>query len=215
MSQSVKKLILFTLSACPMGRSMNTVIGELLACKKELAYEVVYVDVDHETTNRYCVKVNPTTLFLDLNGSELYRIEGFKETTEVWDLVRQIEEGSLRSEEAREENREITETYTIYLFQNGNAVPVETTVINKTSVKAPRITAIQQLLRTRPEGFDNPFPIDTSLERVSFHNESGVVTLRSTKEVSMDQTERMKVLLARTLATYGITEIKLEWAISR
>ena len=43
MIQSVKKLILFTLSACPMGRSMNTVIGELLACKKELAYEVVYV----------------------------------------------------------------------------------------------------------------------------------------------------------------------------
>ena len=43
MSQSVKKLILFTLSACPIGRSMNTVIGELLACKKELACEVVYV----------------------------------------------------------------------------------------------------------------------------------------------------------------------------
>lgn len=68
MSQSIKKLILFTLSACPMGRSMNTVIGELLTCKKEFAYEVVYVDVDHETTNRYCVKVNPTTLFLNQIG---------------------------------------------------------------------------------------------------------------------------------------------------
>lgn len=211
MSQSVKKLILFTLSACPMGRSMNTIIGELLACKKELAYEVVYVDVDHETTNRYRIKMNPTTLFLDGSGVELYRIEGFKETEEVWNLFRQIEEGSLRSEAPREENRETTETYTIYLFQNGNAVPVETTVINKTSVKAPRITTIQQLLRTRPEGFDNPFPADTSLERVSFHHDSCVVTLRSTNEVSMEETDRMKTLLAHTLAVYGISEIKLEW----
>lgn len=211
MAQSVKKLMLFTLSACPMGRSMNTVIRELVTRRKELVHEVVYVDVDHETTNRYRIKTNPTTLFLDGGGAELYRLEGFRETEEVWNLLRRIEEGALRSEPPREENRETAETYTIYLYQNGRAVPVETTVINKTSVKAPRITAIRQLLRTRPEGYDNSFPPDASLERVSFHGNSCVVTLRSAAERSGEETDRMKILLAQTLAVYGISDIRLEW----
>jgi hypothetical protein len=211
MRQLVRKMMLFTLSACPMGRSMNTVIGEILTCKNDLAYQVVYVDVDYETTNRYRVKMNPTTLFFDLNGRELYRIEGFMETAEVWKLFSQIEEGSLRSEEPREENRETNETYTLYLYHNGHIVPVEEEVKNLTSVAAPRITVIQQLLRTRPEGFDNPFPVDTSLDRVAFHNQYGVVTLRAQNEVGKQETERMKELLTRTLNAYGITEVILEW----
>lgn len=211
MRQKVQKMILFTLSACPMGRSMNTVIGEILACKNDLAYQVVYVDVDYATTNRYRVKKNPTTLILDHNDSELYRIEGFMETAEVWNLFGQIEEGSLRSEAPREENQEKSEPYTVYLYQHGHVVPVETQLINLTSVRAPRITVIQQLLRTRLEEFENPFPLDTSLERVAFHNEHGVVTLHARNEVDKQQSERMKALLTRTLMDYGITEVILEW----
>jgi hypothetical protein len=157
MSVSLKKLILFTLSACPIGRSMNTVINELLASQKNLAYEKVYLDINHEKTNRYRVMMNPTTIFLDGNDDEVYRVEGFKEIYEVYRLIRKVEAGLLRTEVPQGENREIAETYTIYLFHNGNAVPIETSVINKTSVKAPRINSIRQLLRSRPEGFENPF----------------------------------------------------------
>ncbi|MFC4600265.1 hypothetical protein [Cohnella hongkongensis] len=211
MSVSVKKLILFTVSACPIGRTMHTVINELLDRQKDLAYERVYLDINHEETNRYRVKVNPTTIFLDGNDVEVYRMEGFKETDEIRLLIRQVEEGLLRTEAPHEENREITETYTIYLFKNGNPVPVETTVINKTSVKAPRITAIQQLLLSRSEGFDNPFPIDTSLDQVSFHHDTCVITFRSTTEVRKHDVDRMKRLLVCTMRAYGISEIKVEW----
>lgn len=210
-SQMVQKMFLFTLSACPMGRSMNTVIGEILSYKNDLSYQVVYVDVDHETTNRYRVKKNPTTLFLDHNDREIYRIEGFMETAEVWNLFRQIEDGSVHSKEPREENRETNETYTVYLYRHGQVVSVETQLINLTSVSAPRITVIQQLLRARPKGFDNPFPVDASLERVHFHNEYGVVTLHAQNEVDKQESKRMKVLLSRTLTAYGITEVMLEW----
>jgi hypothetical protein len=211
MSQTVKKIILFTLSACPLGRSMNTVIRECLTYMKDLSYETVHVDVDHKTTNHYRVKMNPTTLFLDANDRELYRIEGFMETQEVLNLFRQVDEGTLRSEVPREENRALNETYTLYLYRNGQVVPVEVKSVNRTSVKAPRITAIKRLLSTRPEGFENPFPADASLERVSFNVGYGVVTLYSTNEVSKQDTERMAVLLKLTLAVYGVKEVKLEW----
>lgn len=138
-------------------------LGEVLSVKQDTSYEVVYVDADHETTNHYRIKANPTTLFLALDGQELYRFEGFKETTEVMDLLEQMEEGTLRSEENREENRESKEVYTIYLFDAEQIVPVEVESINLTSIKAPRITAIQQLLRERRDGLENPFPEHTSL----------------------------------------------------
>ncbi|GIP32529.1 thioredoxin family protein [Paenibacillus sp. J2TS4] len=211
MSERIKKLLLFTLSACPMGRSMNTVLGEVLASKQDLAYEIVYVDVDHETTNHYRVKTNPTTLFLDWNGKELYRLEQFRETSEVMGLFEQIEEEGLRSDEPREENEATNESYTVYLYDRGQAVPVKTESINRTSVKAPRISTIKQLLRTRPEGLDNPFPADASLEQVSFHIDSGIVTLRSSSAPNDQENRQMEALLALTLAPYGIHEIKLEW----
>jgi len=80
-----------------------------------------------------------------------------------------------------------------------------------TSVKAPRITAIQQLLRVRRDGLENPFPEHASLEGVSFQKESGVVTLRSDEKASASQAERMRVLLSHTLAVYGISDVALEW----
>lgn len=38
MSQQVAKLMLFTLSACPMGRSIQTVLSEVLTVKKDIGY---------------------------------------------------------------------------------------------------------------------------------------------------------------------------------
>lgn len=210
MKQTVKTLMLFTLSACPMGRSMNQVIEEFLTHKKELTYNIVFVDLDDKTTNHFRIKTNPTTLFLDQKGKELYRIEGFKETEELWDLFKQIENGSLRSE-LPEENHETIETYTLYFYKDDDIVPIQKPWINKTSVKAPRITAIQQLLRTRPNGLYNPFPLDATLDQVSFEKKSGVVTLRSKKKVSLEETKRMEVLLTRTLQPYGIRGITVNW----
>ncbi|WP_312113266.1 hypothetical protein [Brevibacillus reuszeri] len=204
MSQQIAKLMLFTLSACPMGRSVHTVLGEVLTVKKGIAYEIVSIDADHETTNRYKIKANPTTLFLAEGGQELYRFEGFIETTEVLRMFEQIEEGTLRSKEIREENRESKEVYTIYLYDGEQMVPVELETINLTSVKTPRITAIQQLLRAQRDGLENPFPENTSLEKVSFQNQSGVITLRIDTKVSPKQAKRMQALLARTLAIYGV-----------
>lgn len=211
MSERVEKLILFTLSACPMGRSMHTVLREVLSVRAELDFEIVYVDVDDQTTNRYRVKKNPTTLFLDHRDRELYRIEGFMETSELESLLGEIEAGKLRTAEPQKENRESIETYTVYLYQNEHIVPVERKVVNLTSVKAPRIKAIQQLLSTRLEGMSNPFPSDASLEGVSFQNGAGVVTIRSKHQASEQEMKRMNALLEHTLSVYGVTQIHLEW----
>ncbi|MFP3390406.1 hypothetical protein [Brevibacillus sp. SIMBA_040] len=211
MTQQVAKLMLFTLSACPLGRSIQTVLSEVLLVKKDVGYEIVYVDADHQTTNRYRIKANPTTLFLAENGQELFRFEGFKETAEILSLFEQVKEGALAPVADREENRQTEEVYTVYLYDAEQIVPVEVTYCNLTSVKAPRITAIQQLLQAERKGLENPFPAQTSLEAVSFQNQSGVVTLRSDEKVSASQAERMKVLLAHTLAIYGVSEVQLEW----
>ena len=211
MTQQVAKLMLFTLSACPLGRSIQTVLGEVLSVKKELSYEAVYVDADPETTNRYRIKSNPTTLFLSDGGLELYRFEGFKETAEVLAIIGQIEEGILASPENREENQQTEEVYTVYLYEGEQIVPIAVSYINLTSVKARRKTAIQQLLRVRRDGLENPFPAQTSLEAVSIQQQSGVITLRSDVKVSASHAERMRVLLAHTLAVYGVSEVQLEW----
>ncbi|GED68746.1 hypothetical protein BRE01_24480 [Brevibacillus reuszeri] len=211
MSQQVAKLMLFTLSACPMGRSIHTVLGEVLTVKKGIVYEIVSIDADHETTNRYKIKANPTTLFLAEDGQELYRFEGFKETAEVLSLFEPVEEGALPPVADREENRQTEEVYTVYLYDAEQIVPIEMTYHNLTSIKAPRITAIQQLLRAQREGLENPFSAQSSLETVSFQNQSGVVTLRSDGKVSASQSERMRILLAHTLAVYGVSEVALKW----
>ncbi|UQZ33431.1 hypothetical protein C2I18_07590 [Paenibacillus sp. PK3_47] len=97
MRQTIDKILLFTLSACPMGRSMKTVLEEWLASENEygITFDVIYVDVDPETTNRYRIKVNPTTIFLDGDSMELYRIEGFKEIEDVRRLTNQLKKGLL------------------------------------------------------------------------------------------------------------------------
>ncbi|KKC47795.1 hypothetical protein CA600_05255 [Paenibacillus sp. VTT E-133280] len=214
MNLPVKKMMLFTLSACPLGRSMNNVLREVQICQDELSYEVVHVDVHPDLANHYRIKTNPTTLLVDASNQELYRFEGFKETEETLRIIGQVNNKSLRSSDDLPENQEITETYVIYLYQNGMAVPVETFYVNKTSIKAPRITAIGQLLNTRIDKYDNPFPPSSALEGVHFEQGIGEVTiLVHPSEAELDQ-EKMKIVLEHTLAPYGIKSVNIKWIVS-
>lgn len=211
MNNAVHKMMLFTLSACPVGRSMGTVLQETVERHPEIAWDAVAVDIMTDVTNQYRIKQNPTTLFLDREGRELYRLEGFQETEQVLDAIRKINEGNLRSEAEYEPNRESTEMYTIYLIKEGELVPVETRYINATSVRAPRITAIQLLLRTRPDGFVNPFPPSARLERVDFfEGKRGEIRIAADREALDAGAESvMREALALTLSHFGIEETKL------
>ncbi|MCY9667537.1 hypothetical protein M5X11_21900 [Paenibacillus alginolyticus] len=209
MNQIVRKVMLFTLSACPLGRSMNSVLGEVRRCVEGLEFQIVHVDVDTDVTNHYRIKTNPTTLFLDLHDNELYRFEGLKETEVTLRIMEQINEESLRIHAAREENQENEETYVIYLVQNETVVPLETSYLNKTSVKAPRITAIKQLLQTRIKGYINPFPSSTSLELVHFEHEHAEIVLRVDRSENHLDKDRMKELLKKTLSHFGVVDVEL------
>ncbi|GED34102.1 hypothetical protein P9G84_31745 [Brevibacillus centrosporus] len=68
MSETVKKIILLTLTACPMGRSMGEVLQEIRSSFPELETETVYVELDAKRTNDFRVKNNPTLLFLSISG---------------------------------------------------------------------------------------------------------------------------------------------------
>lgn len=210
MNANVVKILLFTLSACPLGRSMSSVLQEVKDRQEGIELQTVYVDVDTETTNQFRVKANPTTVFTDRGRQELYRFEGFKETEETILLIEQINAGALRNDMAPSENRTSIEPYTIYLYRGDQPVAVETEYVNKTSVKAPRITAIQQLLRTRVEGFENPFPPSSSLESVKFNQECGYVTVEVKDLKGYLDTEKMRTALVMTLAVFGITQVELK-----
>lgn len=210
MESAVRKMLLFTFSACPRGRSMGKVLAETAERHPEIAWEAVAVDVMPDVTNRYRVKQNPTTLFLDRAGRELYRLEGFAETEEVIATIRKINAGVLRSGADYEPNRESVERYTVYLFQQGKPVPVEMRHVNPTSVRAPRITAIKVLLGARPEGFVNPFPPSAELERVDFEGERGVIRIAAPREeLDPAAEEMMREALLLTLSPFGVREAEL------
>lgn len=213
MHANVVKTLLFTLSACPLGRSMSSVLHEVKDRLEGIELQTVYVDVDTETTNQYRIKANPTTVFTDRSQQELYRFEGFKETEETIHLIEQINVGALGNYMAPPENQTSVEAYTIYLYRGDQQVAVETEYVNKTSVKAPRITAIQQLLRTRIEGLENPFPPSSSLESVKFNQECGYVTVEVKDLNGHLDTEKMRTALMMTLAVFGITQVELKLSL--
>lgn len=209
MNPSVRGVMLFTLSACPLGRSMNSVLGEVRKRVEGLEFQTFYVDVDTDMTNRYRIKTNPTTLFLDLHDNELYRFEGFKETEEIFRIIEQINGGSLKNHEERQENQESVESYIIYLYLNETAAPINTSYVNKTSVKSPRITAIKQLLQTRPKGYENPFPPSSSLKLVHFEDDHAEIIIQTDNSVSNADMMKMKTLLEKTLASFGVVNVEL------
>ncbi|WP_282940349.1 thioredoxin family protein [Paenibacillus sp. RC67] len=210
MKHKVNKIILFTLSACPTGRSMGTVLREVKEKVITIEFETIYVDIQTEITNEYRIKTNPTTLFLDHEGKELYRVEGFQETEHILELLEQLDSKEIKGSQSYEANVETVETYTVYLYNQDSLEAVEIQQANKTSVRAPRITAVQILLKVRKEGFENPFPASASLELVQFNGSFGEITIRMTREDEQQgDKEKMRLALVKTLNHFGIDDVKL------
>lgn len=214
MTHSVHKIALFTLAACPIGRSMGTVLQEIAALHPEIEQKRAYVEIETEDTNRYRVKTNPTTLFLSEDGQELYRLEGFKETSEIQDILEKLDRHELTTPPEHEENREVIEKYTVYLYKDKGheLVPLEVEYLNRTSVKAPRITATRLLVQAEAPGYKNPFPSGTTLELVQFKENQGQITLHFPEHIKARLAEglpKMTTALQKTLSHFGISEVEI------
>lgn len=206
----VSKIILFTVSACPTGRSMGTVLREVKENVSSIQLETVFVDIQTDITNQYRIKTNPTTLFLDSEDKELYRVEGFRETGPILELLEQLNEEEAKGSNEYEANVETVETYTVYLYNQTALEAVEAQYANKTSIRTPRITAVQVLLKAHKEGLENPFPVSSSLELVRFNGSSGEITIRMTQEdEEQADKEKMTAALTKTLNHFGIDDVKL------
>lgn len=136
MENKIKKIKLFTLTACPMGRTIGTVLNELQELMPEIEFEKVYVEIQPEIANHYRIKKNPTTLFLNDVDRELYRFDDFKETKEILKIIEDIQSGKITNNEEREENKTSIEEYTIFLFKTESILPVNVVYQNTTSIKA-------------------------------------------------------------------------------
>lgn len=209
LAKTVDRIILFTLSACPMGRSMGTVLKEVSELYPTITMETVFVDQDIERTNTFRVKTNPTTLFLSKEEEVIARFEGFHETAILNKKIESIEQGEPGEKDTLEENHEVVEVYTIYLYKREKAMPVEIEYVNQTSVKAPRITAIKVLLDTQRNGFINPFPSDAELTLVQFDKERGKIFVSMDELPTQEAYTRMHELVEKTLSHYGVSSIDL------
>jgi hypothetical protein len=188
---------------------MGTVLKEVAAIFPELKFETVYVEVQVEEANHYRVKTNPTTLFVDESDKELYRLEGFHETNIVKEVIEKINQGEIKGTQDLVENTETDEKYIIYLLKNGKFSQVEVVYNNRTSIKAPRITAETLLLQESKEGYSNPFPQGTTLELVQFQNTHGIITLKLSTDVDQTGLKLMKEALQLTLSHYGIEQVEM------
>lgn len=188
---------------------MGTVLKEVADLFPNLKFETVYVEVQVEEANHYKVKINPTIIFADENDNEIYRLEGFHETNMVKEVIEKIDNGEIKLTQELGENNEIDEMYEIYLLRDGIFSKVDVVYNNRTSIKAPRITAINELIKASQEGYINPFSLGTTLELVQFQNNQGIITLNLTKDVNKDELELMKEALQLTLAKYGIENIEI------
>ncbi|WP_027414984.1 thioredoxin family protein [Aneurinibacillus terranovensis] len=209
MNNQVAKIMLFTLSACPTGRSMGTVLKEAKTYLPDLAFETIYTDIEPEITNYYRIKTNPTTLFINLQGHELYRFDGFKETAEVVQTTQRIEQNELQTDTLYEKNQASQEKYTLYLLQGDVLSPVYIEFTNPTSVKAPRITAITLLLKTQKEGYENVFPLNTVLDSLTFEGNTANVYIKLEQDVKEAQKKTMTKALEKTLSYFKIEKVNL------
>lgn len=138
MDNKVNKIMLFTLSACPVGRSMGTVLNETRIHFPQVDIKTIYVEMEPDITNQYKIKKNVTTLFLDGQHQELYRLEGFVETAEMIKTIENINNGTILSSETYEQNKGSMEFYTVYLYNDEEEiVPINMPYYNQTSVQAP------------------------------------------------------------------------------
>ncbi|GGD83762.1 hypothetical protein GCM10010911_47450 [Paenibacillus nasutitermitis] len=203
-------MMLFTLSACPMGRSMGTVLSEIQNRYPQIKIETIYVEIMTDITNYYRIKKNPTTLFLDQEANELYRMEGFVETGEMVEMIEKLHHNVLQLTEKFESNQETIETYTIYLYKNKEIMPLEIHYHNKTSVKAPRITVISLLLDAQINGYENPFPLSSKLGYVNFDQHHGDAMIYvDADQVDPATRNKMKCALTKTLSHFGIKDVEI------
>ncbi len=214
MTKTVASIMLFTLSACPMGRSMGMVMNEIQVRYERIHIEIVYVELQPEEANKYRIKSNPTTLFLNEHQEELYRVEGFAETEVIETYIEQLNEGMLMTAERLAENEASEEEYTIYLRQNEKWVAVKQVYANYTSIKAPRIHAILALLTA--EGSDqertaNVFPKHSQLVKLSFLDQTAQVELDlpNARDIGIQQLELMREALQLTLETFEVKNVEL------
>lgn len=215
-ARTVQNIWLFTVSACPTGRSMGAVMREAEMVLKEMVlkemdFRTVYVDAEPELANAYHVAVNPTVLFLDAQEEELYRLTGFHETDEIVNTAVRASHGERSA--ATEPDPGVTgstETYTIYRIKDGSLVPVTVEYANPTAVKAPRLTAIRQLLTADVPGYGNPFPGTPVLQLAEFKEGKAVIHIRTSAEAArnLDQ-ELAETSLQKTLEPFGIASVRL------
>ncbi|MFD2170039.1 GerMN domain-containing protein [Tumebacillus lipolyticus] len=206
----VKLILLFTVTACPTGRNIGTVLREVVANHPEVALVTKYVEIDVEETNRYRIKQNPTVLFLDGNGQEICRLTGMQETEQVEAALQLVNSGNGNVQrEQYEENQAKVESYTIYLYQHQELLPVQIEYDNQTGIGAPRITAVQLMLKAQRSGYENPFPQGTKLLHVHFPAGKGRIVLQTTHEVDVETEQRMHKALQATLSHFQVAEIEL------
>lgn len=208
---NVQKIWLFTVTACPTGRSMGAVMREAEIKLKEIDFRTLYVDAEPEPANAYHVAVNPTILFLDAQGEELYRLTGFHETDEIVNTAVRASHGERSSGTAPEPGvTGSTEAYTIYRIKEGSLVPVTVEYANPTAVKAPRLTAIRQLLTAEVPGYGNPFPGTPVLQLAEFKEEKAVIHIRTSPEEAGNLDPKLaETALLKTLEPFGIASVRL------
>ncbi|MFD2117380.1 hypothetical protein ACFSTH_10020 [Paenibacillus yanchengensis] len=213
MANNVTALKLFTLSACPMGRSMGMVMDEVQARYTSLHIDIIYVEIEAELANEYRIKTNPTTLFINDHNEELFRMEGFVETEVIVDYIEQLNEGIFMLDEKLPPNESVQETYTVYLSDGTKLVAASHTYYNQTAIAAPRIHAILSLLSATADGLYNPFPLETKLISVQFIERVGTVTLGIADYKSLEISEQthalMKQALQLTLQSFDVTDVEL------
>lgn len=190
---------------------MGTVLCETKNKFSEIGFDTIYVEIMTDITNHYKIKKNPTVLFLDEQSNELYRMEGFIETEKMIETIEKLNVNVLQSSEKYEDNQEIIENYTIYLYKNKDLVPLEIQHNNITSVQAPRITAINVLIKAEIEGYENPFHLLSSkLEHVNFdQNRAYVIIYIHADEIDKSTRNKMECALTTTLSQFGIKGVKL------
>lgn len=207
----LKSICLFTVTACPMGRSMGTVMKEAESELTDIEFQIIYVDAEPDQANQYQISTNPTTLYLSEEGRELYRLEGFYETEDILRTAEKVAEGSISTEPSVPVIQQgLAETYVVYLYLEDELVPVQTEYLNPTSVKSPRLTSIRQLLRTRTANLTNPFPRSAILEQAEFHGHLATISIRVDDADSAFDREPAAAALQKTLEVDGITEVNLK-----
>ncbi len=208
---------LFTFGPCPLGRNMAKVLQEVKELMTDWQYSVHHLDDTPELARRFHVQENPTVIYFR-NGVEVYRFTGFKETEDVIALGQKIASGELSTGETAHFKPSDTwqptmEKYVLHFLRGDDIFPQEVTYENVTGVKTPRITAVQLQCRIRPQGMVNPIREGTRLLAIDFDRETALLSFNQNPVREAEQEWAVEQVLEKTLAPYGIQEVK--WRVRK